>query len=137
MAASVLVDTGFIVALLSRRDAHHRWAAVQALENAPPWVTCEAVLSEAFHLLGNAGAPTLRTLLRRDALRVGFDLAAQCEPVLRLTEKYADVPMSLADACLVRMTEIIADPVLLSTDSDFRIYRRHNRRVVPCRIPEG
>jgi predicted nucleic acid-binding protein len=51
-------------------------------------------------------------------------------------EKYADVPISLADACLVRMTETLSDSVILSTDSDFRIYRRHSRQVVPCRIPE-
>ena len=50
-------------------------------------------------------------------------------------QKYADVPMSLADACLVRMTEMIAEPVVLTTDSDFGRYRRHDRQVVPCRMP--
>ena len=39
--------------------------------------------------------------------------------------------MSLADACLVRMTETLADPVVLTTDTDFRIYRRHGRHTVP------
>jgi predicted nucleic acid-binding protein len=55
--------------------------------------------------------------------------------VLKLTEKYADVPMSLADACLVRMTETLADHVILTTDADFRSYRRHSRQVVPCVMP--
>jgi hypothetical protein len=55
----------------------------------------------------------------------GFDLSDELEPVLKLMHKYADAPMSLADACLVRMTEALADPVLLTTDTDFRIYRRH------------
>lgn len=50
-------------------------------------------------------------------------------------EKYADVPMSLAEACLVRMTETLADPVVLTTDADFRIYRRHSRQTVPCVLP--
>ena len=135
MAGSVLVDAGFIVALLSRRDTHHQWAVAQAPELAPPWITCEAALSEAFHLLGARGAPALRTLLRRRSLRVAFDLAEHVEPVLRLMQKYADVPMSLADACLVRMTEALADPVILTTDADFRIYRRHSRHVVPCVTP--
>ena len=49
--------------------------------------------------------------------------------------KYADVPMSLADACLVRMSETLADSVILTTDADFRIYRRHGRQVVPCMMP--
>lgn len=135
MAASVLVDAGFLVALLSRRDAHHPWAAAQAPGLAPPWSTCEAVLSEAFHLLGTRGAPALRALLRRDSLAVTFDFAEDMEPVLKLMQKYADVPMSLADACLVRMTETLTDPVILTTDSDFRIYRRHSRHVVPCVTP--
>jgi len=135
MAGRVLVDAGFIVALLSRRDSHHQWALAQTPELAPPWNTCEAVLSEAFHLLGARGAPSLRTLLRRRSLRVAFDLAEHVEPVLRLMQKYADVPMSLADACMVRMTETLADPVVLTTDEDFRIYRRHSRHVVPCVTP--
>ena len=50
-------------------------------------------------------------------------------------EKYIDVPMSLADACLVRMTETLSDPVLLTTDADFRIYRRLGRQTVPCIMP--
>ena len=66
---------------------------------------------------------------------VEFDLTEHMEPVLRLMQKYADVPMSLADACLVRMTEALADPVVLTTDTDFRIYRRHSRQVVPCVMP--
>lgn len=55
--------------------------------------------------------------------------------VLRLLNKYANIPMSLADACLVRMTETLPDPVILTTDSDFRIYRRHGRQIVPCAMP--
>ena len=135
MAGSVLVDAGFLVALLSSRDAHHPWAVAQAPGHAPPWRTCEAVLSEAFHLLGARGAPGLSELLRRRALIAAFDLDNDVESVLNLLQKYADVPMGLADACLVRMTETLPDPVILTTDSDFRIYRRHSRQMVPCRLP--
>jgi predicted nucleic acid-binding protein len=60
----------------------------------------------------------------------------ELERVVGLMEKYADVPMSLADACLVRMTEALADPVLLTTDTDFRVYRRHSRQTVPCVLPD-
>src|SRR5207244_176168 len=101
MARDVLVDAGFVVALLSSRDNHHEWAVTQASEFPPPWSTCEAVLSESFHLLGGRGAPNLGALLRRRALLVAFELADSVEPVVRLIEKYSDVPMSLADACLV------------------------------------
>ena len=135
MARNVLVDAGFLVALLSRRDAHHAWATAQAARHAPPWSTCEAALSEAFHLVGTRGFAALSALLRRQAVLVPFDLGDNIKPVLALMQKYADVPMSLADACLLRMTEILADPVLLTTDSDFHIYRRHGRQVVPCIMP--
>jgi uncharacterized protein len=132
MARNVVVDAGFVVALLSSRDARHQWAVTQASELPPPWSTCEAVLSEAFHLLGGRGAPKLGALLRRRGVLVAFELAENVEPVMKLIEKYSDVPMSLADACLVRMTEMLADPIILTTDKDFRVYRRHSRQVVPC-----
>lgn len=135
MAGNVLVDAGFVVALLSRRDTHHRWAAAQPIRLPPPWSTCEAVLSEAFHLLGNRGAPALNTLLRRQAVVVEFDLGLNLEPVLKLMQKYASVPMSLADACLVRMTETITGATVLTTDSDFGIYRRHSRQAIPRVTP--
>src|SRR6185436_10647141 len=99
MARSVLVDAGYLVALLSRRDAHHRWAAAQPERLPPPWTTCEAALSETFHLLGAGGGPSLAALLQRGALVPRFDLGDEIEPVLKLLQKYADVPMSLADAC--------------------------------------
>jgi uncharacterized protein len=135
MAGSVLVDAGFIVALLSRRDTHHAWAAAQAPRLTPPWSTCEAALSEAVHLLGALGAPALGALLTRRCVRVAFTLANDLQAVLKLMHKYSDVPISLADACLVRMSETVADPVVLTTDSDFRIYRRHSRGVIPCVMP--
>ena len=135
MARSVLVDAGFLITLLNRRDGNHRWAATQPPLFPPPWRTCEAVLSETFHLLGARGGSRLAVLLRRRVLVAAFDLGQNLERVLKLVEKYADLPMSLADACLVRMTEALADAVLLTTDTDFRIYRRHSRLAIPCVMP--
>lgn len=135
MAASVLVDAGFLVALLSRRDAHHPWAVSVARRFPPPWQTCDAVLSEACHLTREFGAAAVVELLRRQALAPTFDLRDHLDSVLSIIEKYADVPASLADACLVRMTEVVADPVVLTTDGDFRVYRRQGRRVVPAVMP--
>jgi predicted nucleic acid-binding protein len=136
MAASVLVDAGFVVALLSRRDANHGWAVAQAQRFPPPWKTCEAALSETFHLLGPRGIPHLASLLRRNAVVSAFHLGEAPEEVLALLRKYADVPLRLADACLVRMTEILPDPILLTTATDFRLYRRHSRKTIPCVLPD-
>ena len=135
MDENVLVDAGFLVALLNRRDTHHSWAVAVAERFPPPWKTCEAALSEAFHLLGAGGAPALRALLERGAVALAFDLGDNLKPVLKLLVKYADQRASLADVCLVRMSETFAAPMLLTTDDDFRVYRRHGRQVVPCLTP--
>ena len=127
MAPSALVDAGFLVALISRRDAFHGWAVSQAPRLPPPWMTCEAALSEASHLLGRNGTPGLALMLRRGAVVCGFHFADDMDA--------ADVPISFADACLVRMTETLNDPMLLTTDADFRIYRRHGRQIIPCVLP--
>jgi uncharacterized protein len=135
MAASTVVDAGFLVALLSRRDTNHSWAAGVAARHPPPWRTCEAALSEAFHLLGPRGATPLAALLRRGALTCPFQIGDHVDDVLKLLTKYTNVPMGLADACLVRMTETNADPTLLTTDADFRVYRRHGRHTIPWVMP--
>lgn len=135
MAKNVIVDAGFLVALVSERDSHHLWAASHAPRLAPPWLICEAAVSEAFHLLGRRGRPAMIALLRRHALVVEFSLSENREAVLDLLEKYSNVPMSLADACLVRMTELLEDPILLTTDQDFRVYRRNGRRTIPYAAP--
>lgn len=134
-ARNILVDTGFLVALLSRRDGNHDWAVTQSQRYPPPWATCESVLSESFHLLAPSGGPALAALLERRAVVCAFALEPDLERTLRLLRKYADTPISLADASLVRMTETLGDPLLLTTDTDFRIYRRHGRQAVPCVMP--
>jgi uncharacterized protein len=132
---SCIVDSGALVALLDPREEHHRWARETFSRQPEPWLTCEAVVSEAFFLLHEPHARALEKLLRQGHLRLGLNLADELIQVLDLRAKYADVPMSLADACLVRMSETLPDPVVLTTDADFKIYRRHSRQVVPCLMP--
>ncbi len=135
MPRSYIADSSALVALLSRADEHHDWIVSQASVLPWPWATCEAALTEAFYLVGAKGAPRLKELLRRGAVLLSFHLEEQVQPVLALMDKYLDVPMSLADACLVRMSETMPDPVVLTTDADFRVYRRLGRQVIPCLLP--
>jgi predicted nucleic acid-binding protein len=135
MVASVIVDAGFLAALIERRERHHDWTISTAARYPRPWHTSEPVLSEAFFLLDRQGAVALMSLLRRDQLLTPFRFSEERQAVITLMRKYEDVPMSFADACLVRMTELLPDPVLLTTDHDFRVYRRHGRQVVPCVLP--
>jgi predicted nucleic acid-binding protein len=135
LAATVLADTGFLLALLRRRDAHHEWAELEAEGQPPPWHTCEAVLTETFHILGAAGGAPLAELVLHQMVLVSFSLTTNATSVFALMRKYGDRPMSLADGCIVRMSEIVSDPLVLTTDADFTIYRRHSRQVIPCRLP--
>ena len=131
------MDTGPLVAFLNRRDRYHDWATSQLAKVAPPLATCEAVVTEACHLLRNApgGAEAVLELVHRGLLRLSFQLEEEIEPVSRLMARYANVPMSLADGCLVRLMELKAQSTLLTLDSDFKVYRMHGRQVIPTRIP--
>ena len=93
------------------------------------------MLSESFHLLGANGVAGLGELFDLGALSIAFVLAEQRGPVMALMKKYGRLPMDFADACLVRMTEVISDCVVLTSDSDFRIYRRYGRRTIPSVLP--
>ena len=135
MAANLIVDSSFLVAFLNERDTSHDWAALQAQRLAPPWNTCEAALSEAFYLLGPTGTPALTELIQIRAIACTFRFSDHVDDVIRFMTKYRDVPMSFTDACLVRMSEILSDPLILTTDTDFHIYRRHSRQTVPCVMP--
>ena len=137
MRGRVLVDTGPLVAFLNRRDRLHAWAVRQLGELKPPLLTCEAVLTETCHLLGKleGGPDAVIKLVRSGAVGVPFRLDQEIGAIGRLLGKYADVPISLADACLVRMAEQVADSSVLTVDADFRIYRKHGRQVIPTILP--
>lgn len=135
MPQSVIIDSSALVALLDPRDQYHAWSRAAAADLPLPWLTSEAVVVETFFLLAQPEADRLVRLLCDGRLRVAYGLRDEAGRVLDLMDKYAEVPMSLADACLVRMSETLPDPVVVTTDTDFKIYRRHGRQVVPCLLP--
>ncbi|MGZ8900630.1 MAG: type II toxin-antitoxin system VapC family toxin [Limisphaerales bacterium] len=133
----ILLDTGPIFAFYSQRDCWHEWALRQFHGLNEPLLTCEPVLTEASYLLERQGAypAILLTLLQRGLIAVAIDLQTEANAINILMHRYRDVPMSLADACLVRMSELYKDSRLLTFDSDFRIYRRFGRQVIPLITP--
>jgi uncharacterized protein len=137
MAALVVVDTGPLVAALLERDRDHAWTRAQLQGLPAPLATCEAVLSEAFFLLQRVrgGGERLAALIDRGAVESRFDFQDERDSVLRLLRKYADTPMSFADACLVRMTELHRDSRILTLDRDFAAYRRNGRERIPVLAP--
>jgi len=138
VAKRTLVDTGSIVALLVAGDRHHAWARNVWGELDPPLLTCEAVLSEAQFLIARFGGNPLAVLelVQRGALQLDFHVASDLKRLLELQRTYRSLPMSLADACLVCMTEQHPSCRVVTTDSHFCIYRRHGRQIIPALMPE-
>jgi len=132
-----LLDAGPWVALLSRNDTHHRWAVEQFRHLPPPFLSCEAVVAETCFLLKRSGFdPSLALqFIDRGVVQLPFVLQEQIGAVSSLFKRYENVPASLADAALIRLAEIHDSPLLLTTDSDFHIYRRHGRQTIPLISP--
>ena len=70
-------------------------------------------------------------------LRVGLEIEDQLADLRTLMSSYRDRPMSLADACLVRLSELHRVSTVFTLDSDFRVYRRHGNKVIPVLMPEA
>jgi len=104
----VIVDTGPLIALLNPSDAHHEWARASFDTIEPPMFSCEAVLSEACFLLHRikGGQGAVVDLVAQGIVRVSFALGSELVAVRKLMDRYASMPMSLADACLARMSEL-------------------------------
>lgn len=130
-----IADTGLIVAFLTRDDWFHPWAAESFPRHAPFYV-CGAVLSEATSFFSSP-LPVLELVTCGDLIvDPDFVLAAEMPRVLALASKYKDRPMDLADACLVRMTELTRSCKVWTVDrGDFAAYRRNGREPIACEFP--
>ncbi len=139
MRKRILIDTGPLVACINRRDRFHSWACERLGEINPPMLTCEAVLAEACFLLQDTagGTAAVLDLVDRGVLLVDFQVSTYIKSIRILTEKYSSIPMSLADACLVKMAELHDDSIVMTLDGDFLIYRRHGRQTISVLMPNN
>lgn len=130
-----IADAGLLIAALDKGDEHHAWARNVLQNESPPWLVCEAVLTEAAASIG-AAEPVLEMLQVGD-LELAFDLSKNKSEVLSLLRKYRDQSMDMGDACVVRMSELYGDSIVYTVDkTDFRVYRRYSRQTVPCVFPD-
>jgi uncharacterized protein len=129
-----IADTGFLVAVASRRDRHHDWAARIALQITEPLLTCDAVLAEtAFHLRNSA---LVLAFVSEGLVRPALVLSEHLDRLVELAERYADSDPDLADLCLIRLSELHPKHPVITTDvADFRVYRRGRREAIPLIHP--
>jgi predicted nucleic acid-binding protein len=124
--SGILLDTGPIVALLSRDDTEHTRVKQLFAECLPPFRCCEAVIAEACFLMRKihaAGPAEVIALGRKGVYEISMSIENHWANLEALLHKYSDRPISLADACLIRCAEIYEETRIFTLDSDFRFYR--------------
>ena len=133
----IIVDTGPLVAYFDRDSDFHGWACERFRELTDPLISCQPVLTEALFVLKRGGIdPDLvLALVERGVLVCDFDIRREIGSLRRLLKKYRDLPATLADVCLVRMSELHGDCAVLTLDRDFRVYRRNGRQMIPVISP--
>jgi predicted nucleic acid-binding protein len=130
-----IADTGLIVALLFRNDPFHRWAR-EAFGKHAPFITCDVVLAEAASFCPDSSA-VLKLVTRGDLIiDPAFSLSEEVSHLAALASKYSDRPMDLADACLVRMSQLHTKCRIWTVDRNvFSTYPRMGKRTIPCEFP--
>jgi predicted nucleic acid-binding protein len=138
MKSKIIIDTSPLVAFIDKSDNFHFWTVETWKKLSPPLLTCEAVIAESCFLLQNVhgGESAILSLLKAEVIQIPFNLSEEVTEIKQLMKQYQSVPMSLADACLVRMSELIRESSVFTLDSDFRIYRQYKNQVIPVIIPE-
>ncbi|HZL77943.1 MAG TPA: hypothetical protein VFC17_03750 [Candidatus Limnocylindrales bacterium] len=129
-----ILDAGPLIAALNRQDEHHRWACDILERLGPPFYSCPETMAEAAAMTGQPAA--IVEMIQSEEIILEFDLSEQAAGVLLLLKKYADRDMDLADACIVRMTELMRDCRVVTLDRvDFAVYRRNGRDLIPVITP--
>lgn len=138
----IIADTGFLVGLINRADEYHLWSAKLSGHINTLIYTCEAVINESAYILysraGFRAVSNLLKLLEDGIVKIDFKIELHATRVKHLMERYENIPMDYADACIVVMTEQekYQDCVVLTVDTkDFSVYRRHGRSVIPINTP--
>jgi predicted nucleic acid-binding protein len=132
-----ILDTGPLVAFFDSHEEHHGWAVEQFQAVPPKLLTCEAVLTEAIFLLrgSHQAIAKIGSFLEHGILEIPLQVAIQGPQIFDLMRRYQNVPMSLADACIVRISELFPESPVLTLDHDFTIYRRNSRLRIQTIMP--
>ena len=127
--ARALIDTGPLVSFLAAGLKHYSWACDQGRFRK------QRLAGELLKREGREADP-LFELLERGVIRIALNVQDERADLRALMHQYRNRPMSLADACLVRLSELHTEAEVFTLDSDFRNYRRHGNKVIPVLTPE-
>ena len=102
-----ILDAVPLIAALNRNDNHHRWALDTISRLGPPFHSCPEAMAEAAAMTGRPAA--IVEMIHAGEIVLSFDLTTQTAAALALLKKDAHREMDLADACIVRMSELVRD----------------------------
>ena len=138
MKRNVIIDSSVLAALLNKNDTYHQWAVTQLKEIQPPLLTCEAIISEVSFLIGRKqqGINVIFNYLKSGIIELPFCFSSEYVAIEKLMLKYNNVPMSFADACLVRMSEQYRNSCVFTLDADFLVYRKNANEIISLIYPE-
>ncbi|NEP43666.1 MAG: PIN domain-containing protein [Okeania sp. SIO2H7] len=138
MTKKMILDTGPLVAYIDKSDRFHDWATEIWQQIPMPLFTCEAVISEACFLLRKTygGKEAVMSLVKAGIIEFPFRFSEEVERIDELMKQYRSVPMSFADSCLVRMSELISGSSILTLDRDFKIYRKNRNEAIALLISD-
>lgn len=128
----IIVDTGAFVALFNRRDAAHLAAQKAFAEIQEPLITTFPVITETCYFLAETVNHTAQSNFLKSFVLGAFQIfdleSTHIDRMIVLMEKYADLPMDMADASLVVLAEQLNSGRILTVDRrDFSVYRWHNQ----------
>jgi uncharacterized protein len=128
MPSTVIVDTGFLVALFARDDSHHVSAKAllkgRLCEAKANLITIWPVITEAGFFLNPAGKIALLEWVNRGALSITPITYLDAPAIITLVKRYADRNIDLTDACLIWLAGRVNTSHVLTVDrKDFAIYR--------------
>jgi predicted nucleic acid-binding protein len=134
----VIIDAGPLVTFCDRRDRRHGWVVEVFRHIAGPLLTCESVMAEALYLTRHRAdmQDALLAMIGEGLLSLPFNLERDVENIRSLRLQYQNVPMSLADACLVRLAEEFDGHQVCTFDSDFIVYRKHGKTPISLITPD-
>ncbi len=127
---NTLIDAGPLIALFDKDDRFHAIVTTFLKDYKGHLITTWPVITEASHILDfniHVQIGLLRWI-EREAVQIADLGLEHITRLIELAEKYSDVPMDLADGSLMVVAEMTGIHDILTIDSDYYIYRTHDKR---------
>jgi len=129
---NTLIDAGPLIALFNKNDKYHE-KIKELIKNYKGLLTTSwPVITEVCHMLDfNIGAQIdFLKWIKLGGLKVEDIETEEIHKIIKLSEKYSDIPMDLADATLIIISERLGIKEIITIDSDYYIYRTTQREML-------